>query len=59
MAKGAKLGLPYGLGRSMKVFGSTKKDVKAKCKDRASGTDKRSVPSTVQPNPIDHSSGTA
>ncbi|KAH0939611.1 hypothetical protein HID58_007072 [Brassica napus] len=27
----------HGLGRSIKVFGSTKKDVKAKCKDRKKG----------------------
>ena len=39
----------YGLGRAMKVFGATKKDVRVKYKDRASGTDRRSIPSTVEP----------
>ncbi|KAF3510637.1 hypothetical protein F2Q69_00002678 [Brassica cretica] len=42
----------YGLGQTMKMYGATKREDRAMYKDRASGTDRRSVPSTVQPTPL-------
>ena len=42
----------YGLGQAMKMSGAIKREDRAMYKDRASGTDRRSVPMTVQPTPL-------
>ena len=49
----------YGLGWAMKMSSATKKEDRAMYKDRASGTDRRSVPSTVRPLHTPKSSGSA
>ena len=42
----------YGLGQAMKMSGAIKREDRAMYKDRASGTDRRSVPMTVQLTPL-------
>ena len=49
----------YGLGWIMKVFGISQEGDRAMCIVRDSGTDRRSVPSTVRPLHTPKSSGSA